>query len=280
MWFQHKSRIKRRIRSVFTIQRIFRCCLKDMIPDSSIENRSSFDKLDPRVKIVSAVCLSIGIALMNTIESLITSLVISVLVLVMARFNIRLVFKRLKVLFRFLIMLWIILPLAIQGVTYGKGFILDFNAEGLLLALKITLKSVSILFVFIALVGSVKPAIFGHALLKLKISPKLIFLFLITYRYIFVFEREYKKLKRAAKIRGFVPRTNLHTYRTYAYLFAMLFVRAFNRGEKVHQAMICRGFEGNFYSLHDFDIKRPDVIFAVEFVVMLLFIVFVEYSTL
>lgn len=217
---------------------------------------------------------------MNTIESLITSLVISVLVLVMARFNIRLVFKRLKVLFRFLIMLWIILPLAIQGVTYGKGFILDFNAEGLLLALKITLKSVSILFVFIALVGSVKPAIFGHALLKLKISPKLIFLFLITYRYIFVFEREYKKLKRAAKIRGFVPRTNLHTYRTYAYLFAMLFVRAFNRGEKVHQAMICRGFEGNFYSLHDFDIKRPDVIFAVEFVVMLLFIVFVEYSTL
>jgi cobalt/nickel transport system permease protein len=51
------------------------------------------------------------------------------------------------------------------------------------------------------------------------------------------------------KIRGFAPRTNLHTYRSYAYLVGMLFVRAAARAERVHQAMRCRGFDGRFHSL-------------------------------
>lgn len=251
-----------------------------MISHSFLAKNSSFNALDPRVKIVSAFGLSVGIALMNTIESLICSLLISVLIIIVAKLDIRVVFKRLKVLLRFLVMLWIILPFAMQGFTFSQGVVLDFNGDGLLLALAITLKSISILFIFIALVGSIKPPVFGHALLKLRVPAKLVFLFLITYRYIFVFEREYQKLKRAAKIRSFVPRTNLHTYRTYAYLFAMLFVRAFNRGERVYQAMVCRGFDGKFNSLHDFTLKKQDIIFAFESLILLCVIVLIEYSPL
>ncbi len=57
---------------------------------------------------------------------------------------------------------------------------------------------------------------------------------------------------RAVKIRNFRPATNLHTYRTYAYLVGMLFVHASERARRVHLAMKCRGFEGRFYSLDHF----------------------------
>ena len=55
---------------------------------------------------------------------------------------------------------------------------------------------------------------------------KAVFLLMFTYRYLWVMEEEYLRLKRAAELRGFVPKTNLHTYKTIASLFAMVLVRA------------------------------------------------------
>ena len=99
----------------------------------------------------------------------------------------------------------------------------------------------------------------GYALNRLKVPEKIIYLLLITYRYIFVIEQEYQRLIRAARIRCFEPGTNLHTYRTYAYLVGMLFVRASARAERVYQAMICRGFSGKFHTLQDFTFTGYDL---------------------
>jgi cobalt/nickel transport system permease protein len=77
-------------------------------------------------------------------------------------------------------------------------------------------------------------------------------LLLMTYRYIFVIEREYQRLMTAIKIRGFRSGTNIHSYRTFAYLIGMIFVRASIRAQRVHQAMLCRGFKGRFYTLAGF----------------------------
>jgi cobalt/nickel transport system permease protein len=74
----------------------------------------------------------------------------------------------------------------------------------------------------------------------------------MTYRYIAVIQTEYHRLLRAAKFRGFVPGTNIHSYRTYAYLAGMLFVRASRRASRVYDAMRCRGFNGEFHTLDTF----------------------------
>jgi cobalt/nickel transport system permease protein len=84
------------------------------------------------------------------------------------------------------------------------------------------------------------------------VPDKLVYMMLITYRYLFLLEQEYQRLIRAMKIRNFRPGTNLHTYRTYAYLVGMLFVRASERARRVHWAMVCRGFSGRFTSLRNF----------------------------
>jgi cobalt/nickel transport system permease protein len=75
---------------------------------------------------------------------------------------------------------------------------------------------------------------------------------MITYRYLFVFEQAYQRLIRAARVRGFTPGTNLHSYRTYAYLAGMLLVQAWSRANRVSNAMKCRGFNGKFHTLLEF----------------------------
>jgi cobalt/nickel transport system permease protein len=42
----------------------------------------------------------------------------------------------------------------------------------------------------------------------------------------------------------------------------MLLVRTLERAERVHQAMLCRGFQGTFHSLAIFSVRREDWLFA------------------
>ena len=60
------------------------------------------------------------------------------------------------------------------------------------------------------------------------------------------------------KMRGFRPRMNWHTYRTYGYLVGMLLVRSLERSERIVAAMKCRGFRGRFYLLDHFAFSSAD----------------------
>ena len=131
----------------------------------------------------------------------------------------------------------------------------------MILCVKITIKSISILFLFMALIATMTVASLGNGLHRIHVPDKMVFLVLMTYRYISVIEQEYKRLLRAAKFRGFNPGTNLHSYKTFAYLAGMLFVRASLRAQRVHQAMLCRGFNQKFHTLDDYPPNRLNLLF-------------------
>ena len=100
-----------------------------------------------------------------------------------------------------------------------------------------------------ALLSTSTIAALGHGLEKTGLPSRLCYLLLFSYRYIFVIEQEFRRLQRAAKMRNFIPKTNIHTYRTYGYLFGMTLVKSWDQAHRVHQAMILRGFEGRFIPL-------------------------------
>jgi cobalt/nickel transport system permease protein len=127
----------------------------------------------------------------------------------------------------------------------------------------ITIKSITIVLFFMAFVATMTIGVMGYAMQKLYISDKFVFLVLMTYRYIFVIGEEYQRLFRAAKIRGFVSKTDIHSYKTYAYIAGMLFVRASLRAKRVHQAMICRGFNGKFYAIDKFTLDKLSIFFFI-----------------
>jgi cobalt/nickel transport system permease protein len=118
----------------------------------------------------------------------------------------------------------------------------------------------------------------GHAMDRLHIPGKIVHLLLMSYRYIFVIEQEYQRLARAAKIRGFQPGTNIHTYKAYAYMIGMLFVRAAARADRVYRAMRCRGFDGRFYCLAEFPAHPRNWIFAALMSLSIIGLVILEWG--
>lgn len=80
------------------------------------------------------------------------------------------------------------------------------------------------------------------ALLRLKLSPILITQISLTYRYLSVLFEETATLLQAYSLRSF--KTTGVQYRAWDSFAGQLLLRTLSRGERVHQAMLCRGFDG------------------------------------
>ena len=249
-----------------------------MIEEPFADGNSFIHNIDPRYRVLAAAVLSIAIALSSGVAPLLSGLAIAALSLVAANLEWRRVCRRLLVVAGFLALLWAILPITHQGTPLTTLGPLTVTREGALLALQITLKSFAIMALLIALVATMSVAALGNTLSSLGVPGKLTQLLLVSYRYIFVIEQEYQRLVRAAKIRGFQPGTNLHTYRTYAYLAGMLFVRASMRAQRVYQAMLCRGFHGRYIPLQTFKTGNQNPVFAGFTLVALIIILYLEWT--
>jgi len=228
----------------------------------SFSDRNSLvHALDPRIRVVSALLYTAFIAVAEVFSTLLVCLAVSLLLVIVARLSVIQVFRRLLIVNGMILTFWLILPLTAGGVDLVEWGPVSLSEQGILLAARMTLKSNSILLALIALVATCPVTTIGYAMKNLGIPEKLVYLFLITSRYLFELEQEFQRLMTAARIRCFQPGNNLHTYRTYAYLIGMLFVRASLRGERVYQAMCCRGFNGRIYILREFRTSISDWVF-------------------
>ncbi|WP_319523265.1 cobalt ECF transporter T component CbiQ [uncultured Desulfosarcina sp.] len=241
-----------------------------MLSESFARGTSVLHRLDPRLRIVFATLMSILLAVSTAFPTLFTGLALSAGLVLVSGLPLVEVARRLTVVNLFNIVLFLVLPVTFEGTPAFLIGPLTCTREGLLLAARITIKSNAILMVFVALVATMPIATLGHGLHRLHMPKKLVYLLLIAYRYVFVLEQEYQRLHTAIRIRGFIPKTNLHTYKTYAYLFGMLLVRALARADRVYQAMLCRGFKGKFYCIHQFSFSWTDRLWTVFFVVALI----------
>jgi len=251
-----------------------------MIAEPFTDGNSLLHRLDPRIKILLATTYSFVVALLNQFPSLLAALSVSLMLVVLAQLNGRQVAGRLLLVNGLVLFFWLVLPLTFPGEALFRIGPLAVTRPGVLLAARITLKSNAILMALMALIATSSLATLGHAMNRLHLPDKMVHLLLITYRYLFVIEQEYERLIRAARIRGFRAKTNIHTYRTYAYLAGMLFVRASECAQRVHQAMVCRGFRGKFYCLREFSITRSDWVCSALMVLVIIGLEVLEWTTM
>jgi len=248
------------------------------IEEPFAEGASLAHRLDPRGKIVVASLFAVLMAVSKSYVATLAGLALALIWLALARLPVKKVAIRLVVVNSFIFFLWIVLPLTYPGDAVYHVGPLAVTRQGLLFTGLITLKSNAIIIGLIALVTTVPIVTLGQAMHDLRLPDKLCHLLLFTYRYLYVIEQEYRRLVQAMKIRGFQPRTNLHTYRSYANLAALLLVRSFDRADRVFQAMLCRGFHGVFYSLRSFTWQRRDGIFLTASLLTLTVLLFLEWQ--
>lgn len=207
---------------------------------------SPIHRTAPTVRVAAAFFLSLVTALAMTPAVPLSALFLGVCFVLIARLPLFAVAKRLLPLVLFLLLIWVVLPFTGEGAALHTLGPLTVKADGLSLALLISVKSFSILLILMALVSTMHTFAMGHALNSLGMPEKLTFLIVMSARYISVIEREYQKLRNAAKMRGFQPDTSFHSYKTFAHLAGMLLVRSHLRAGRVYNAMVLRGFDGRF----------------------------------
>ncbi|MCS7280891.1 MAG: cobalt ECF transporter T component CbiQ [Desulfobacterota bacterium] len=226
------------------------------------EGDSFLHRMDPKVKIIVFSVFSILCAKSEGDATQLTYLIYASFLLFLAKIKFRLLITRLIGANLFLALVWIFFPLTYGGEKYLSfgPFLLSY--EGIHKALSITFKCNAIVLATIGLLSTSSLFMLAHAMLKFKVPSKLVTLFFLFYRYLTVIHEEYSNVKRAVMCRGFVPKTNLLTYKTYAYMIGGMLHKSYERAEEIYKAMLCRGFKGNFPFSEDLPTKKNDVVFA------------------
>ncbi len=242
------------------------------------EGSSFFHRLDPRVKFLTFFPYVLVVALMEGVRSPGLALLLSSSMIFFARIDMRKLFNRLAGVNIFILFLWLFLPFVHPGQPMVSVGPFTASREGMLFAASVTLKANAIVLATIALLGTSQVFSLAHALVHLKLPNKLVHLFFFFYRYISVLHDEYTRLRRALQVRAFEPKTNIHTYKTYAYLVGMLIVRSFDHSERIYQAMLCRGFQGKFPVISHFRMHRRDYFFGIGMFFVTLAMVFLAWN--
>ncbi len=226
-----------------------------MLDEPFASGTSTVHGLDPRVKIAAATACAVVIGPATgagAFGAACAALIAGAGLCAWARLPLGPLLRRLVSINLFAAFLWLFLPFTTPGSAALHLGPLTATDAGIAQALLITLKTNAVMLWFVALVATSDAAAIGQALGRLGVHPKLVFLFLFTYRFAHVLGAELERLTTAAKLRGFAPRSGLHTWRTLASLLAMVLIGAMRRAEMSRQAMQLRGFHGKFATLRAF----------------------------
>ncbi len=224
--------------------------------------RSPIQRWDPRLKIFSLGLLIIGVALLKTLPMSAVALGIAVVLLMISKLPRQFIIHGLEGAMIFLLPFFLIMPFTYPGESNAYFLGLPFAWEGLRFATLIVVKATAIVMTSIAIFGSSRFDVSMIALQHLKCPSILIQMLLFTYRYTFTFLDEMHRMRVSMSVRGFIPKTNSYTLRTFGNFVGTLLVRSFERTERVYNAMLSKGYQGEFHSLLIFNSNYYDWIKA------------------
>jgi cobalt/nickel transport system permease protein len=218
---------------------------------------------DPRVKIISLLCLVLSIVLVNNLFLAGLGLLLAVALVILSRIPLRFVFLHLRWVILFVLLFFIIMPLTVSGDEIVRFHFFSISRRGLEMASLIGLRALSAVLLIFPMIGTMRFNSTTAALQGLKVPNKLIQMIIFTYRYIFVVLDEMGRMLMAARARGFRSATNVRSLNTFGNIMGMLFVRSYERTEHLHRAMVSRGYDGTLRVLDQFALAKKDFVKAV-----------------
>lgn len=137
------------------------------------------------------------------------------------------------------------------------------GSEGLKLFFTIFLKALLSFFVLLSLTWTTTFPDFIQAAGQMKVPQILLTILFLMYRYLFLIQKELFCMKQAWEVRAFGKR-GWRNWRSLAGLLGSLFLRSYERAERVYLAMCSRGYTGKMDIIHSSRIKPVDLLFFVS----------------
>ena len=244
-----------------------------------IDQYSDFDtvihRLDPRVKIIGFGILVLFIMLVDILlpRNFLSIGVLLAGVVFLSRIPFLFVFKRSLVIIPFSVMIALFLPFVQEGHVFYRFHIPFFSfhltQEGIHLFMTIVAKSFFSIVALIILTATIPFSRLLKALGVLKCPRMIILVLSFMYRYVFVIEDEFMKMRQAKLSRSVHVSWN-REIKTLANMLGVLFLRSYERAESVYLAMCSRGFSGGLIICpHEFRLTSKDVAFLMTIIVYL-----------
>src|SRR5712691_5399862 len=183
--------------------------------ESLPEFASPLRRLDARAKRAAVVAAAFCIALLRTVPAASVAAAGAILLAALGRLPPRWTLARLSP----VLVLSASLLLALPFLVDGKGPILrlvplDASLHGFLLALVLAGDACAVMVLMLTLLATTPFDALLKAAHTLGVPGLVVQLVLFTFRYIFVFSSELRRLRIALRVRGYRNRASRHTYRT------------------------------------------------------------------
>ena len=225
---------------------------------------SLLHRWDVRCKIVTILVYSFIIASLRHLAPAVVAVGISLFILMIARVPFVKVLSRLLALSGFLGMLLVVMPFTVvmhpgdTVLVFGGLDWCGLDLRGLMLAATIAAKAVAIALLMEPLLSTAPLPVTLHGLSSLGVPEMATQMVLLSYRYLHVFRHEARRMSSGMQARGFSKHTDLETLRAMANFLGMLFVRSFERTERVFDAMRARGYNGRFPAPAELHVRNAD----------------------
>jgi cobalt/nickel transport system permease protein len=224
---------------------------------------SPIHRWDPRAKLVAILSLIFSVVLIPDMMMASVGLAVALLLVFISRLPLRFVLGHLVGVSLFILPLSVIILFTYhQGNEVVRFAFLRVTTGGLEYASLIAVRALAAIILVLPMVGTMRFDVAMKALERLRVPPKLVQMIMFTYRYIFVLIGEFQRMLRALASRGFSAGLNVGSISTMGKLIGMFFIRSQGRAERVYNAMLSRGYEGNICTLIEFKMHKTDILKA------------------
>lgn len=211
--------------------------------DAYAYRESLIHRWEPRSKLIVLISLMFLFSMVQKLHQLPWMLVATLILYRLSRLPLRFLWSRLRYPGIFLSVLVIFLPLFAGETVWIELGIFSIKQEGVELLLIVVCRFLCILTVGIVLFGTAPFLTTLRTLQRLGLSPILVDILFLTWRYLFEIAEMLAQMQKAMRLRGFQDhRFSWHGIQTFVFLIGTLFVRSYEQSERIYKAMRLRGY--------------------------------------
>jgi cobalt/nickel transport system permease protein len=220
---------------------------------------------DPRIKLVTTILLIVTAVSVNSIVSMLFLFSIILVLGVLSRLPMRSYLGRATLFIPFFAGV-IALPLLFttpgaQVLSFQlQAYQVVITREGVAAAFHFVFRVWLCVASLILLLLTTNFTRIIRGLEKLRVPQAFTVMLSITYRYIFLCIDELMRMLRAREARTFGKLGTIRSAKLIAGVVSTSIGRSYERGERVYQAMLARGFDGRFRTFNDLKLRLPGVI--------------------
>ena len=220
----------------------------DLIYTAHLSDKSFIGKIDPRAKILLFISyISVVIYIdVNTVFPLIFLGIGLLCMIVFSQFPGTKIVRALVKIYPMIFLISIFQLLSMQSGDYlhsGFGFV-DLSSDSLMQLLGFQVKSILIISSGLVMISSTPMKLFLKSFEKLGMPNWILTVAFFIYHFVYILSHELSRLNLAYQSR-YIKLTLVRKLVIHSKLMAMLFLRIFERNDRLYNSLMSRGFNGS-----------------------------------